>query len=312
MRRIVDRISVFALALLIDAARQRLFRPPPHPHRTWLSWALERAAARVPAPRLRAVLPVLLAVVATRVAALLGRSSARGRGRLPLLLLQAAVLASTFDAWRSLRAARQAERELVAAGDPPAMTGLVELELGELAQGASESVVGPWAAYAVGDLPGAIAWAAAESIGGVAGGADGPLATVLESSGQLAAVQQARDAIAGGATLLAARGASGGSLALHLDDIVDSAETPLAVTAMTVALDRRVVWNGRITGWQRPPPNRNDLKRATEIALRTLGVLAAATAAAIVVIELIRPSRQANEWRRDGPDWERLFDPREQ
>ena len=313
MRRIVDRISVFALALLIDAARQRLFGAPPHPHRTWLSWAIERASARVPAPRLRALMPVLLAVVATRVGALLGRSSARGRGRWPLLLVQAALLASTFDVWRSLRAARQAERELAAAGDPAAMTGLVELELGELAQGASESVVGPWAAYAVADLPGAIAWAAAESIGGVAGGADGPLATVLESTGQLAAVQQARDAIAGGATLLAARGArGGGSLALHLDDIVDSAETPLAVTAMTVALDRRLVWNGRITGWQRPPPNRDDLKRATAIALRTLGVLAGATAAAIVVIELIRPSRQANAWRRDGPDWERLFDPRNQ
>ena len=186
----------------------------------------------------------------------------------------------------------------------------MELELGQLAQGASEGVVGPWAAYAVANLPGAVAWAAAESVGGIAGGPNGPLAAVLESSGQLAAVQQARDAIAGAATLAAGRG--GEALSLHLDDIVDSADTPLAVTAMTVALDRRLVWNGRITGWQRPAPTRDDLHRATRIAVRTLGVLAAATAVAITVIELLKPPRRSNDWADDSPDWQRLFDPRDE
>ncbi len=309
MRRIADRIAVFALALLIDAALQALIGPPPAPHATWFAWALERLSARAAAARLRAAAPLLLAVAATRGAALLSRAAGGRSRRWPWITAQALLLSTTFDAWRSLRAARLAERQLASAHDSAAVTGTVELELGRLAQGASESVIGPWAAYAVADLPGAVAWAAAESIGGIGGGADGPLAAVLESSGQLAAVQQARDAIAGGATLVAGRG--GESLSLHLDDIVDSAETPLAVTAMAVALDRRMVWNGRISGWQRPPPDRSDLRRAARLALRTLGVLAAATALAIAAVELLGPQRRANSWSADPSIWHRLFDPRE-
>ncbi len=305
MRRITDRIAVFAVALMLDAAAQFVFGPPPAPHATWIACALDRIAARTPAPRLRPIMPVLLAVLAARAAALLSHAGQQRGARTPLIIVQAAVLAASFDAWRSLREARRAERELARAVEPTAVTGAVEIELGRLAQGASEGVVGAWAAYAVADLPGAVAWAAAESIGG-AGRPDGPLAAVLESSGQLAAVQQARDAIAGAATLAAARG--GESLSLHLDDIVDSADTPLAVTAMTVALDRRVVWNGRISGWQRPPPNRDDLRRASRLALRTLALLAAATAAAIAAVELLKPPRRADDWRREPPDWERLLD----
>ena len=309
MRRIADRIAVFTVAVLLDAAVQFVVGPPPAPHPTWLAYGLERLAARAPAPRLRPVMPVLLAVLATRCASLISHADTRGgSGRGVRILAQGAVLAATFNAWRSLRAAQRAERELAEADESVVVTGAVEIELGHLAQGASEGVVGAWAAYAVADLPGAVAWAAAESIGGAAG-PEGPLATVLESSGQLAAVQQARDAIAGAATLAAARGNA--SLSLQMDDIVDSAGTPLAVTAMTVALDRRVVWNGRISGWQRPPPDRGDLRRANRLALRTLAVLAAATAAAIVVAELLKPPRRGEDWRREPPNWERLFDIRE-
>ena len=312
MRRIVDRIAVFAVAVLLDAAVQFIVGPPPAPHPTWLAYGLERLAARAPAPRLRPVMPVLLAVLATRCASLISHADARdarrGGGRGVRILAQGAVLAATFNAWRSLRAAQRAERELAEADESAVVTGAVEIELGHLAQGASEGVVGAWAAYAVADLPGAVAWAAAESIGGAAG-PEGPLAAVLESSGQLAAVQQARDAIAGAATLAAARGNA--SLSLQMDDIADSAGTPLAVTAMTVALDRRVVWNGRISGWQRPPPNRGDLRRANRLALRTLAVLAGATVAAIAAVELLKPPRRGGDWRREPPNWERLFDIRE-
>ena len=310
MRRIADRLSVFALALLFDAAAQFVFGPPPAPHATWLACGLERLAERVPEPRLRPVMPVLLAVLATRLAALVSHAGGQGGGgrRGALILTQSALLAATFDAWRSLRAARQAERELAESDESVVVAGAVEIELGRLAQGASEGVVGAWAAYAVADLPGAVAWAATESLSGGAG-PEGAVAAMLESSGHLAAVQQARDAIAGAATLAAARGDA--ALSLQMGDIVDSAGTPLAVTAMTVALDRRVVWNGRISGWQRPPPDRGDLRRANRIALRTLGVLAAATAAAIAVVELLRLPQRADGRRREPPDWGRLLDLRE-
>lgn len=308
MRRVADRLAVFALALLLDAAAQFVFGPPPQPHATWLACGLDRLAARVAAPRLRPVAPVLLAVLATRCAALLSQTSSRRRRRPALIFLQAALFAATFDTWRSLRAARRAEHELAHTVEPAAVTGAVEIELGRLAQGASEGVVGAWAAYAVADLPGAVAWAATESLGGGAG-PEGVVAAMLESSGQLAAVQQARDAIAGAATLAAAR--SGNSLSLHVDDLVDSAGTPLAVTAMTVALDRRVVWNGRISGWQRPPPDQADLHRANRLALRSLGLLAAAAAAAIAAVELLKPPRGNDDRRRESPDWGRLFDLRE-
>ena len=308
MRRVADRLSVFALALLLDAAAQFVFGPPPQPHATWLACGLDRLAERVGAPRLRPVAPVLLAVLATRCAALLSQASSRRRRRPALIFLQAALFAATFDAWRSLRAARRAEHELAQTVEPAAVTGAVEIELGRLAQGASEGVVGAWAAYAVADLPGAVAWAATESLGGGAG-PEGAVAALLESSGQLAAVQQARDAIAGAATLAAAR--SGNSLSLHVDDLVDSAGTPLAVTAMTVALDRRVVWNGRISGWQRPPPDQADLRRANRLALRSLALLAAAAAAAIAAVELLKPPRGDDDRRRESPDWGRLFDLRE-
>ena len=313
MRRVTDRLAVFALALALDAAAQYLFGPPPAPHPTWLACGLERLAERVPAPRLRPVMPLLLALLATRLAALISHTSAqnrsaRGGRRGALILTQSALLAATFDAWRSLRAARQAERELATTDESASVTGAVEIELGRLAQGASEGVVGAWTAYALADLPGAVAWAATESLSG-GPGPEGAVAAMLESSGHLAAVQQARDAIAGAATLAAARGDA--SLSLHMGDIVDSAGTPLAVTAMTVALDRRVVWNGRISGWQRPPPDRADLRRANRIALRTLGLLAAATAAAIAVVELLRPPRRTDEWRREPPNWGRLLDLRE-
>ena len=314
MRRIADRISVFALALLLDAAAQLLVGPPPQPHPTWLAYGLDRLARRVPAPRLRPVAPVLLALLATRCAALLshaGSAQRPPRGARPAaILLQAALLASTFDAWRSLRTARQTERRLdrLAQIDTQttAQTGAVEIELGRLAQSAGHDVVGPWAAYAVADLPGAVAWAALESSGD---GPDAPLAALLESSAQLAAVRQARDAIAAAATLAAARG--GAPLSLHMDDIVDSADAPLAVTAMTVALNRRIVWNGRISGWQRPPPNRDDLRRANRIALRALALLAATAAAAIAAVELLKPPRRNNDQQPQPPDWNRLFDLRE-
>lgn len=312
MRRIADRISIFALALLLDAAAQLLLGPPPQPHPTWLAYGLHRLADRVPAPRLRPVAPVLLALLATRAAALLSHTGSQRPARPAAILLQAALLASTFDAWRSLRHARRAERQLAHDTQTNSQTGAVEIELGHLAQSAADTVVGPWAAYALADLPGAVAWAALESISADRE-IEAPLAALLESSPQLAAVRQTRDAVAGAATLAAARG--GAPLSLHMDDIVDSADAPLAVTAMTVALNRRIVWNGRISGWQRPPPDRHDLRRANRIALRALALLAAATAAAIAAVELLkpphRPSRPANrddDWRRQPPDWNRLFD----
>ncbi len=304
MRRTTDRLAVFGLALLLQTVAQALLGPPPDGRSSWLAWALERAsrALDIP-PRLRPLAPLAAAALAVRGAALLEQGVSRRRpagwARLFALISEALLFATTFDAWRSLGAATTAERELEQdPPDPVAAEGRVETELGLLAQGVSEGVVGPWAAYAAFDLPGAVAYAAAESLGGRGGGAEGPLAALIDPKRRLVSVRRARDTIAGAATL-AARG-RGELAALDLEEFAIGSETPLPVTAMTVALDRRVVWNGRVAGWARPAPSTQDLARGRWLALRSLGILAAAAAVCIALGDLIRPVPAESPTREDG------------
>lgn len=305
MRRTTDRLAVFALALLLQTMTQALLGPPPDGRPSWLAWALERAsrALDIP-PRLRPLAPLAAAALAVRGAALLEQGASRRRPsgwtRLFVLATQGLLLSTTFDAWRSLGAATAAEHELKhQPGDPATVEGRVETELGLLAQGVSEGVVGPWAAYAAFDLPGAVAYAAVESLGGRAGGIEGPLSTLIDPRRRLVSVRRARDTIAGAATL-AARG-RGEMAALDLEEFAIGSETPLPVTAMTVALDRRVVWNGRVAGWTRPAPSTQDLSRGRRLALRSLGILAAAAAVCIAAGDLFRSpapetARREDEW----------------
>ncbi len=305
MRRTTDRLAVFGLALLFQTAAQAFLGPPPEGRSSWLAWAIERAgrALELP-PRLRPLAPLAAAALAVRGAALLEQNVSRRRPsgwtRFFALTSEAALLAATFDAWRSLGAATAAERELEQNNvDPVALEGRVEAELGSLAQGVSEGVVGPWAAYAAFDLPGAVAYAAVESLGGRAGGVEGPLSTLIDPRRRLVSVRRARDAIAGAATL-AARG-RGELVTLDLEEFALGSETPLPVTAMTVALDRRVAWNGRVAGWTRPAPSKRDLSRGRRLALRSLGILAGAAALCIAVGDLLRPlpaesPKRESEW----------------
>ena len=305
MRRTTDRLAVFGLALLFQTVAQAVLGPPPDGRPSWLAWGLERAsrALEIP-PRLRPLAPLAAAAVAVRGAALLEQNISRRRpggwSRLFALATQGVLLAATFDVWRSLSAATAAERELSQDEvDPTIAAERVEAELGSLAQGVSEGVVGPWAAYAAFDLPGAVAYAAVESLGGRAGGVEGPLATLIDPRRRLISVRRARDTIAGAATL-AARG-RGELAALDLEEFAIGSETPLPVTAMTVALDRRLVWNGRVAGWARPAPSARDLARGRRLAMRSLGILAAAAALCIALGDLLRPlpaeaPKREDEW----------------
>ena len=303
MRRTADRLCIFAAALAIQSAVHYLLGPPPERRPSWLAWAIDRASRTdLLPPRLRVFAPVFAAVAAARLAAALERTRPDGSARAAAILLQAAILAATFDAWRAYRAAGILERELAAdpdsgpAGpDQPADGERIEAELGRLAQGANEGVVGAWSAYVALDLSGAVAYAAADSLAGAVGGADGPLAGLLDSRRQLTAVRRARDAIASAATL-AARG-RGQALGLDLDDIAAAADTPPPVAAMTVVLNRRITWEGRVAGWRRPAPDLDDLRRGRRLALRSLGLLAAAAMAGIALSGLLRP----DDLRRAAP-----------
>lgn len=303
MRRTADRLAVFALALTVQAGLNYLFGPPPDGRPTWLAWALgqSRQLASLP-PRLRVFAPFAASLAIIRGAALIERARPGGGGRATTILIQALLLAATFDAWRGLRASEAAQRQLADApiddeGRPVAAldSERIEAEIGRLANSASESVVGPWAAYAALDLSGAVAYAAVESLGGpMAGpGSEGPLSAMLDPSRRLVSVRRGRDAIAAAATL-AARGRSD-LQAPELEELALGSETPIPVTAMSVALDRRASWNGRSVGWQRPPPDVNDLGRARRLHLKALGLLALTAAGVIAIGDLFRPMRSTDE-----------------
>ncbi|MDE2965970.1 MAG: hypothetical protein OXS30_00590 [Chloroflexota bacterium] len=305
MRRAADRLSVFGLALIVQAAVNYLLGPPPDGRPTWLAWALaqSRQFASLP-PRLRVFAPFAASLAVIRGAALIERGRPGGSGRVLSIAIQALLLAVTFDAWRGLRASDAVQRQLAdapvdAEGRPvAALDGeRIEAEIGRLANAPSESVVGPWAAYAAFDLSGAVAYAAVESLGGpMAGpGTEGPLTAMLDPGRRLISVRRVRDAVTAAATL-AARGRSD-LQPPELEELALGSETPIPVTAMSVALDRRTSWNGRSVGWQRPPPDINDLSRARRLHLKALGLLAVTAAGVVALGDLIRPPRSSDdEW----------------
>lgn len=297
MRRTADRLSVFALALLLQAVANYLLGPPPDGRPTWLAWALARSRqlASLP-PRLRVFAPFAASLAAIRAASLIERNRPGGGGRAVSILIQALLLAATFDAWRGLRESQAVQRRLADApldddGRPLAAldSERIEAEIGRLASAPGESVVGPWAAYAAFDLSGAVAYAAAESLGGpMAGpGSEGPLAAMLDPARRLVSVRRGRDAIAAAATL-AARGRSD-LQAPDLEELALGSETPIPVTAMSMALDRRASWNGQSVGWQRPSPDIDDLGRARRLHLKSLGLLALTAAGVVAIGDLFRP-----------------------
>ena len=303
MRRTADRLCVFALALALQAAANYLLGAPPDGRPTWLAWALakSRQLTSLP-PRLRVFAPFAASLAAIRAATLIERSRPGAGGRAASILIQALLLAATFDAWRGLRATRAVQRQLAGApvdddGRPVAAldSERIEAEIGRLANAPSESVVGPWAAYAAFDLSGAIAYAAAESLGGpMAGpGSEGPLAAMLDPARRLVSVRRGRDAIAAAATL-AARGRSD-LQPPDLEELALGSETPIPVTAMSMALDRRASWNGQSVGWQRPTPDLDDLSRARRLHLKALGVLALTAAGVVAIGDLFRPPERSSD-----------------
>ncbi len=305
MRRTSDRLAVFALALLLQAAAHYFLGPPPEGRPTWLAWALAKSRQLVSLPpRLRVFAPFAASLAAIRAAALIERGRPGGAGRAVSILFQALALAATFDAYRGLRSVDAAQRQLSqtavdSQGQPVTAhdSDRIEAEIGRLANAPNESVVGPWAAYAALDLSGAVAYAAVESLGGpMAGpGSDGPLAAMLDPRRRLVSVRRGRDAVAAAATL-AARGRSELEPP-ELEELALGADMPMPVTAMSVALDRRASWNGQSVGWQRPTPNLDDLSRARRLHIKALAVLAATAAGVIALGELFRPARSAdNDW----------------
>lgn len=303
MRRATDRLSVFGLALALQALINYLLGPPPDGRPTWLAWALSqsRQLASLP-PRLRVFAPFAASLAIIRAAALIERSRPAGGGRLASILIQASLLALTFDLWRGLRAADAVQRQLANApvdeqGRPIAAldSERIESEIGRLANAPSESVVGPWAAFAAFELSGAVAYASVESLGGpMAGpGTEGPLTAMLDPARRLVSVRRGRDAIAAAATL-AARGRSD-LQPPELEELALGSETPIPVTAMSVALDRRTSWNGRSVGWQRPPPDIEDLGRARRLHLKALGLLALTAAGVVALGDLFRPARSSDD-----------------
>ncbi len=303
MRRTADRLTVFGLALVIQAVANYLLGPPPDGRPTWLAWALaqSRQLTSLP-PRLRVFAPFAASLAIIRGAALLERSRPGRGGRLISILIQALLLAMTFDAWRGVRASDAVQRQLADApvgddGRPLAAldSDRIEAEIGRLANSPSETVVGPWAAYAAFDLSGAVAYAAVESLGGpMAGpGSEGPLTAMLDPGRRLVSVRRGRDAIAAAATL-AARGRSD-LQPPELEELALGSETPIPVTAMSVALDRRTSWNGRSVGWQRPAPDIDDLGRARRLHLKALGLMALTAAGVVAIGDLFRPPRSSDD-----------------
>jgi hypothetical protein len=303
MRRTADRLSVFGLALVIQAVANYLLGPPPDGRPTWLAWALaqSRQLTSLP-PRLRVFAPFAASLAIIRGAALIERSRPGRGGRLVSILIQALLLAMTFDAWRGVRASDAVQRQLADApvgddGRPLAAldSDRIEAEIGRLANSPSETVVGPWAAYAAFDLSGAVAYAAVESLGGpMAGpGSEGPLTAMLDPGRRLVSVRRGRDAIAAAATL-AARGRSD-LQPPELEELALGSETPIPVTAMSVALDRRTSWNGRSVGWQRPAPDIDDLGRARRLHLKALGLMALTAAGVVAIGDLFRPPRSSDD-----------------
>ncbi len=303
MRRTADRLTVFGLALVIQAVANYLLGPPPDGRPTWLAWALaqSRQLTSLP-PRLRVFAPFAASLAIIRGAALIERSRPGRGGRLVAILIQALLLAMTFDAWRGVRASDAVQRQLADApvgddGRPLAAldSDRIEAEIGRLANSPSETVVGPWAAYAAFDLSGAVAYAAVESLGGpMAGpGSEGPLTAMLDPGRRLVSVRRGRDAIAAAATL-AARGRSD-LQPPELEELALGSETPIPVTAMSVALDRRTSWNGRSVGWQRPAPDIDDLGRARRLHLKALGLMALTAAGVVAIGDLFRPPRSSDD-----------------
>ena len=303
MRRTTDRLSVFALAVAIQAGLNYLLGPPPDGRPTWLAWTLgqSRQLASLP-PRLRVFAPFAASLIAIRAAGLIERGRPGGAGRVVSILIQATVLAATFDAWRGIRTSNAVLKQLEDAplgedGRPIAAldSERIEAEIGRIANASSESVVGPWAAYAAFDLSGAVAYAAVESLGGpMAGpGSEGPLSGMLDPGRRLVSVRRGRDAIAAAATL-AAKG-RGDLQAPELEELALGSETPIPVTAMSVALDRRTSWNGRTVGWQRPSPDIADLSRARRLHVKAMGLLALTAAGVVALGDLFRPTRSTEE-----------------
>lgn len=320
MKRAGDRLWVFGLALLLQAAVSWVLGPPPGGRATWLAWGLaqSRRLETLP-PRLRVLAPLAAALAAVRLARAVEAAEPDGPARAAAIGVQAALLASTFDAWRGLR------KHAPVAGAPDVQTQLreapvdeqgrfqplwdsagleqqLEAEIGRLANAPAEALVGPWAAFAAFDVSGAVAFAATDALSGQAGGSgggglgslggDGALSALLDPTRRLGPLRRGRDAIAAAATL-AARGRSdvdgSGSLGgIDLEELALGAEQPLAVTAMSVALDRRAAWQGQPVGWQRPPPTAADLSRARRLHLKSLALLACGTAAGAALNRLFR------------------------
>ena len=316
MQRAADRLAVFGLALILQGALSMLIGPPPDGRPTWFAWLLAQLRRStllegVP-PRLRVFAPFAASVALIRAAAAIERRRPAGPGRNVAILVQALLLAATFDAWRGVRLSDALKRDIdeseVADDGQPLHQSLdeteserVAAEIGRVAIAAGEGVVGPWAAYAVFDLSGAVAYAAAESLGGpIAGpGSEGPLAAMLDPARRLAPVRRGRDAIAAAATL-AAHGRSD-LQATELEELALGSESPLPVTAMSVALDRRTSWNGRSVGWHRPAPDLADLNRARRLHLKALGLLAAAAAGVAAAGGIFEPGRDDPSTHQSDP-----------
>ncbi len=316
MQRATDRIAVFGLALILQGALSMALGPPPDGRPTWFAWLLAQLRRStllesVP-PRLRVFAPFAASLALIRAAAAIERRRPAGPGRKAAILVQALLLAATFDAWRGVRLSDALKRDLDASevaddGQPlrqslhEAETERLEAEIGRVAIAAGEGVVGPWAAYAIFDLSGAVAYAAAESLGGpIAGpGSEGPLAAMLDPARRLAPVRRGRDTIAAAATL-AAHGRSD-LQPTELEELALGSESPLPVTAMSVALDRRASWNGRSVGWHRPAPDLADLNRARRLHLKALGLLAAAAAGVAAAGGIFQPAPDDSSSHQPDP-----------
>ena len=299
MQRAADRLAVFGLALIVQGALRYVLGPPPDGRPTWLAWLLAQTRRttllEAAPPRLRIFAPFAASIAAIRIAAVIERGNPAGLGRIVAIVVQALVFSASFDAWRGIGAAdavrgRLDHSPLGDDGQPLTAPDAerIEAEIGRLSMAPAEGVVGPWAAWAVFDLSGAVAYAAAESLGGsMAGpGSEGPLATMLDPGRRLASVRRSRDAIAS-AAILATRGRAE-LQAPELEELALGSDTPLPVTAMSLALDRRASWNGLTVGWGRPPPELDDLGRARRLQLKALALLAATAAGIAAASGLFR------------------------
>ena len=291
MRPIVSRVSVLGFAVLM----QGLIRSAPPAERTWLEWVLRRSADVAPqGSRWSGVLPLVAGVAVTRLAGLLGRwrPARPGWGSLALLL-KAGLLAVTFDAFRGIRNADRLHGAL-ARGDRIAAADLVRgwagqdvladeeslvaEAIGQMAIAPAASVAGPWTAYAVFDLPGALGYSLAESVRRPAGlGVLSPLAGALRRDRHPRWARELGDEAVALATLVAA-GTTRVSTGQDWRGRDADADLPLPVVVTARVLGRQLSWRGHAVNQSAPAPDREDLRRARRLTLRVLSLLAGAAA----------------------------------